>query len=98
MFLEQLEFKLEKVRTERLKKYFISSINERLRFQDGGCKAVKCSLCVRGVARGGPGGGGRAPPGILQISKPCSNQGADYTPHTTVSPSGFKKLSTPLCV
>ena len=47
-------------------------------------------LCLlnegRGVARGG---GGR-------ISKPYSNQGADYAPHTTTSPPGFKKLSTPL--
>ena len=36
---------------------------------------------------------GLEPPGIQQISNPYSNQsqGADYAPHTTTSPPGFKK-------
>ena len=42
------------------------------------------------------GEGGQTLPGIWQISKPNSNQGADYAPHSTASPPGFKKLSTPL--
>ena len=40
--------------------------------------------------------GGPEPHGIWQISKPYSNQGADYAPQTTASPPGFKNLSTPL--
>ena len=32
------------------------------------------------------GEGGQTLPGIWQISKPNSNQGADYAPHTTASP------------
>ena len=42
------------------------------------------------------GGGALAPRNLadqLTLFKPG---GADYTPHTTASPSGFKKLSTPL--
>ena len=41
-------------------------------------------------------GGGHPPLNLadqLTLFKPG---GADYTPHTTTSPSGFKKLSTPL--
>ena len=33
---------------------------------------------------------GQSPPGIWQISKPYSNQGADYAPHTTATPLDSK--------
>ena len=56
-------------------------------------------LRLRGVATGGSGWvGGQSPPPSkvadqLTLLKP---RGADYAPHTTASPSGLKKLSTPL--
>ena len=46
---------------------------------------------IRGVARGGAGGGDLADQ--LTLLEPGW---ADFAPHTTVSPHGFKKLSTPL--
>ena len=49
----------------------------------------------RGVARGGP-GGGQSPPEFGRSVNPIQTRGTDYAPHTTASPSGFKKLSTPL--
>ena len=52
---------------------------------------------VRGVARGGEGAeGARAPPEFGRSVNPIQIRGADYAPHTTSSPPGFKKLSTPL--
>ena len=50
---------------------------------------------IRGVARGGA-EGAVAPPEFGRSVNPIQTRGADYTPHTTASPSGFKKLSTPL--
>ena len=50
---------------------------------------------IRGVARGGA-EGALAPPEFGRSVNPIQTRGADYTPHTTASPSGFKKLSTPL--
>jgi len=47
----------------------------------------------RGVARGGA-EGALAPPEFGRSVNPIQTRGADYTPHTTASPSGFKKLST----
>ena len=51
----------------------------------------------RGVARGGGGLRGLEPPwnlaAQLTLFKPG---GADFAPHTTASPPGIKKLSTPL--
>ena len=57
-----------------------------------------CTYYIRGVARGG---GGQSPlparnlADRLTLFKPG---GADYAPHTTSSPPGFKKLSTPLYI
>ena len=54
-------------------------------------------LLTRGVARGGPGGPEPPPPPEFARSvNPIQTRGTDYAPHTTASPSGFKKLSTPL--
>ena len=61
-----------------------------------GQKIYKPRVIIRGVARGGA-EGALAPRNLadqLTLFKPGG--GADYTPHTTASPSGFKKLSTPL--
>ena len=55
----------------------------------------KIYLVDRGVARGGA-EGALAPPEFGRSVNPIQTRGADYTPHTTASPSGFKKLSTPL--
>ena len=52
------------------------------------------SVC-RGVARGGP--RGQSPPRNLADQLTLFEPGwADFAPHTTASPPGFKKLSTPL--
>ena len=50
---------------------------------------------ARGVARGGA-EVAVAPPEFGRSVNPIQTRGADYTPHTTASPPGFKKLSTPL--
>ena len=52
---------------------------------------VTLHLC-RGVARGGA----RAPLEFGRPVNPIQTMGADYAPHTTANPLGFKKLSTPL--
>ena len=46
----------------------------------------------RGVAAGGA----RASAEIGRSVNPIQTRGADYAPHITASPFGFKKLSTPL--
>ena len=51
----------------------------------------KCS----GVDRGGA-EEARAPPEFGRSVNPIQTEGPDYTPHTTASPPGFKKLSTSL--
>ena len=54
-------------------------------------------LSTRGVFRGGGGGEGAvAPPEFGRSVNPIQTRGTDFTPHTTASPPGFKKLSTPL--
>ena len=50
----------------------------------------------RGVAREGAGGPEPPPPEFGRSVNPVQTRGADYAPHTTASPPGFKKLSTPL--
>ena len=50
----------------------------------------------RGVARGGA-EGARAPPEFGRSVNPIQTRGADYAPHTTASPPGFKNISTSLC-
>ena len=47
---------------------------------------------VRGVARGGA--GGPELPRNLAHQLTLLEPGSDFAPHTTVSPPGFKKLST----
>ena len=49
----------------------------------------------RGVARGVR-GGGRAPSEFGRPVNPIRTRGAEFAPHTTASPPGFKNLSTPL--
>ena len=58
-------------------------------------KFSKLSMCSRGVARGGA-AGARAPPEFGRSVNPIQTREADYAPHTTASPPGFKKLSTSL--
>ena len=50
----------------------------------------------RGAARGGGAEGAGAPPEFGRSVNPIQIRGADFAPHTTASPPGFKKLSTPL--
>ena len=51
----------------------------------------------RGVDRGGAQGGQiPSPPEFGRSVNPIQTRGADYAPHTTASPPGFKMLSTPL--
>ena len=55
------------------------------------------SLDYRGVARKGAGELEPPPPRNLADQLTLLEPGwADFAPHTTVSPHGFKKLSTPL--
>ena len=53
------------------------------------------SHIYRGVARGGA-GGASAPRNLAHQLTLLEPGWADFAPHTTVSPPGFKKLSTPL--
>ena len=59
------------------------------------CMTIAFHIC-RGVARGGGGPGGQSPPKFGRSVNTIQTRGADYAPHTTSSPPGFKKLSTPL--
>ena len=49
----------------------------------------------RAVASGGA-GGALAPPVFGQTVNPISTRGADYTHHSTTSPSGISDLATGL--
>ena len=57
-------------------------------------KVTPCR-CHRGLAKGGA--RGPEPPEFGRSVNPIQTSGADYALHTTASPSGFKKISTPLC-
>ena len=46
--------------------------------------------------RGVGAGGARAPAETGRSINPIQTRGTDFAPHTTASPPGFKKLSTPL--
>ena len=52
--------------------------------------------CYRGVGKGGAGGPEPSRNLPDQLPKVFEPGLADFTPHTTASPLGFKKLSTPL--
>ena len=56
---------------------------------------VTLAIGLRGVARGG-GGGGRAPRNLVDQLTLFKPWGVDYAHHTTARPPGFKMLSTPL--
>jgi hypothetical protein len=53
-------------------------------------------ILVRGVARGG--GGAEPPRNLADQLTLFEPEWADFAPHTTANPLGFKKLSTPLLV
>ena len=50
----------------------------------------------RGVASGGAGGATAPPRNLADQLTLFEPGGADFATHTTASPPGFKKLSTPL--
>ena len=71
-----------------MQKYFREPTN----FTKHNCHHI---MHPRGVNRG-RGQGGQSPPEFGRSVNPIQTRGADYAPHTTASPPGFKKLSTPL--